>query len=163
MDVRGYIDENAAGFFDALRHWVTIPSISADPAHRADVRRSAEWLTGYLRHSGFPVAEIWETGPDGTGLPAVFAHWPAADPSAPVVLVYGHHDVQPVEPHWRRYPASHSALRRTSARCAGSAEIDGMVTQRPSASKKPAAFSSMYPRTSMVLPRGPGRRAGPQP
>ena len=32
------------------------------------------------------------------GLPAVFAQWPAADPSAPAVLVYGHHDVQPVEP-----------------------------------------------------------------
>jgi len=106
MDVRGYIDEHAAGFFDALRQWVAIPSISADPAHRADVRRSAEWLAGYLRRSGFPVAEIWETGADGTGLPAVFAHWPAADPSAPVVLVYGHHDVQPVEPleEWHSPP-----------------------------------------------------------
>jgi acetylornithine deacetylase/succinyl-diaminopimelate desuccinylase-like protein len=106
MDARGYIDENAAGFFDALRQWVAIPSISADPAHRADVRRSAEWLAGCLRRSGFPVAEIWETGADGTGLPAVFAHWPAADPSAPVVLVYGHHDVQPAEPleEWHSAP-----------------------------------------------------------
>ena len=32
------------------------------------------------------------------GLPAVFAQWSAADPSAPAVLVYGHHDVQPAEP-----------------------------------------------------------------
>jgi acetylornithine deacetylase/succinyl-diaminopimelate desuccinylase-like protein len=31
-------------------------------------------------------------------MPAVFAQWPAVDPDAPVVLVYGHHDVQPVEP-----------------------------------------------------------------
>jgi acetylornithine deacetylase/succinyl-diaminopimelate desuccinylase-like protein len=98
MDVRGYIEENAAGFFDALMRWLAIPSISADPGHRGDVRRSAEWLAGHLRQSGFPVVEIWETGPDGRGLPAVFAHWPAADPSAPVVVVYGHHDVQPVEP-----------------------------------------------------------------
>jgi acetylornithine deacetylase/succinyl-diaminopimelate desuccinylase-like protein len=98
MDVRGYVNENAAGFFDALMQGLAIPSISADPGHSVDVRRSAEWLAGYLRQSGFPVAEVWETGPDGTGLPAVFAHWPAADPSAPVVLVYGHHDVQPVEP-----------------------------------------------------------------
>jgi acetylornithine deacetylase/succinyl-diaminopimelate desuccinylase-like protein len=106
MDVRGYIDENAAGFFDALRQWVAIPSISADPAHRADVRRSADWLAACLRQSGFPVAEIWEAGADGTGLPAVFAHWPAADPSAPVVLVYGHHDVQPAEPleEWHSPP-----------------------------------------------------------
>jgi acetylornithine deacetylase/succinyl-diaminopimelate desuccinylase-like protein len=62
MDVRGSIDENAVGFFDALRKWVAIPSISADPADRADVRRSAEWLAACLRRSGFPVAEIWETG-----------------------------------------------------------------------------------------------------
>jgi acetylornithine deacetylase/succinyl-diaminopimelate desuccinylase-like protein len=98
MDVRGYINENAAGFLDALTQWLAIPSISADPGHSGDVRRSAEWLAGHLRQGGFPVAEVWETGPDGSGLPAVFAHWPAADPSAPAVLVYGHHDVQPVEP-----------------------------------------------------------------
>ena len=99
MDVRQYIDDHAAEFFGALKQWLTIPSISADPARHGDVRRSAEWLAGHLRDSGFPVAEVWETGEDGNaGLPAVFANWPAADPAAPVVLVYGHHDVQPVEP-----------------------------------------------------------------
>ena len=103
MDVRCYIDENAAAFFAALQDWLRIPSISADPAHHGDVRRSAQWLADQLRATGFPVAEVWETGEpgaDGTGsgLPAVFAQWPAADPAAPAVLVYGHHDVQPVEP-----------------------------------------------------------------
>jgi acetylornithine deacetylase/succinyl-diaminopimelate desuccinylase-like protein len=98
MDVRGYINENAAGFFDALVQWLAIPSVSADPEHSGDVRRSAQWLAEHLRRAGFPVAEVWETGADDSGLPAVFAHWPAADPSAPTVLVYGHHDVQPVEP-----------------------------------------------------------------
>jgi acetylornithine deacetylase/succinyl-diaminopimelate desuccinylase-like protein len=99
MDVRGYIDQHAPEFFGALRQWLTIPSISADPGRHADVRRSADWLARYLRDTGFPVAEVWETGSgDAPGLPAVFAHWPAADPAAPVVLVYGHHDVQPVEP-----------------------------------------------------------------
>jgi len=38
MDVRGYIGENAASFFGALREWLAIPSISADPAHHAGVR-----------------------------------------------------------------------------------------------------------------------------
>jgi acetylornithine deacetylase/succinyl-diaminopimelate desuccinylase-like protein len=106
MDVRGYIGENAASFFGALREWLAIPSISADPAHHADVSRSADWLAGQLRQSGFPVAEVWPAGADGAGLPAVFAHWPAADPAAPVVLVYGHHDVQPVEPlaEWQSPP-----------------------------------------------------------
>ena len=97
MDVRGYVESNASWFFDALKQWLAIPSISADPAHHPDVRRSAEWLVAHLQDTGFPVAEIWET-PADQGLPAVFAEWPAADPGAPTVLVYGHHDVQPVEP-----------------------------------------------------------------
>jgi acetylornithine deacetylase/succinyl-diaminopimelate desuccinylase-like protein len=98
MDVRGYINENATGFFDALVQWLAIPSVSADPERSGDVRRSALWLAEHLRRAGFPVAEVWETGTDDSGLPAVFAQWPAADSSAPTVLVYGHHDVQPVEP-----------------------------------------------------------------
>jgi acetylornithine deacetylase/succinyl-diaminopimelate desuccinylase-like protein len=98
-DVRSYIDAHAAKFFAALKQWLTIPSISADPDRAADVRRSAQWLADHLREAGFPTAEVWETGTaDDAGLPAVFAHWPAADPAAPAVLIYGHHDVQPVEP-----------------------------------------------------------------
>ena len=110
MDVRGYIEANSGEFFGALKQWLTIPSISADPARRDDVRRSAEWLAARLRTTGFPVAEVWETrntGPDDDpGLPAVFAEWRSADPAAPTVLVYGHHDVQPVEPleEWHSPP-----------------------------------------------------------
>jgi acetylornithine deacetylase/succinyl-diaminopimelate desuccinylase-like protein len=96
MDVRGYVGSHAREFIDDLKQWLAIPSISADPMHHSDVRRSAEWLAGHLRSIGFPVAEVWESSPDG--LPAVFAEWPAADPAAPKVLVYGHHDVQPAEP-----------------------------------------------------------------
>ncbi len=91
MDVRDFIAANAADFSQALRDWLSIPSVSADPARHGDVRRSAQWLVDYLKAAGFPVAEIWEPG----GLPAVYAHWPAADPGAQRVLVYGHHDVQP--------------------------------------------------------------------
>ena len=105
MDVRGYVESNAREFIDDLKQWLTIPSISADPDRHGDVRRSAEWLAGHLRGAGFPVAEVLETG----GLPAVFAEWPAADldpKTAPAVLVYGHHDVQPVEPleEWHSPP-----------------------------------------------------------
>ena len=108
MDARTYVEANATGFFTDLKAWLAIPSISADPARRDDVRKSAEWLAARLRDTGFPVTEIWETGDaaPGSGQPAVFAEWPAEDPSAPVVLVYGHHDVQPVEPldEWRNPP-----------------------------------------------------------
>jgi acetylornithine deacetylase/succinyl-diaminopimelate desuccinylase-like protein len=77
-----------------LDAWLRIPSISADPAHAADVAHSAAWLAEALRRTGFPTVEIWPT----SGAPAVFAEWPSADGDAPVALVYGHHDVQPVDP-----------------------------------------------------------------
>ncbi len=102
MNVREHIEAAAGGFVADLMAWLSIPSISGDPDRHGDVRRSAEWLAGHLRATGFPVVEIWETG----GLPAVYAEWPAGDPSAPRVLVYGHHDVQPVEPleEWETAP-----------------------------------------------------------
>jgi acetylornithine deacetylase/succinyl-diaminopimelate desuccinylase-like protein len=93
MNVPEFVANNAAEFAASLKEWLAIPSVSADPARHGDVRRSAEWLAGYLKQAGFPVAEVWET----KGLPAVYAHWPAADDKAPRVLVYGHHDVQPAE------------------------------------------------------------------
>jgi len=96
MDVPAYVQSHAHEFIDDLKQWLAIPSVSADPRHHGDVRRSAEWLAAHLRAIGFPVAEVWDPSPDG--LPAVFAEWPAADPRSPKVLVYGHHDVQPAEP-----------------------------------------------------------------
>ena len=96
MDVRGYVESHAREFIDDLKQWLAIPSISADPWHRSDVRRSAEWLAAHLRFPRLPGRRGLGTAPDG--LPAVFAEWPAADPRSPRVLVYGHHDVQPVEP-----------------------------------------------------------------
>ena len=99
MDVRTYIEENSATFFSELKEWLRIPSISADPSRHGDVRASAQWLAAHLRGIGFPEVEIWDAGDDAApGLPSVYACWPAADPAAPTVCVYGHHDVQPVEP-----------------------------------------------------------------
>jgi acetylornithine deacetylase/succinyl-diaminopimelate desuccinylase-like protein len=77
-----------------LDAWLRIPSISADPAHAPDVADSAAWLAEALRRTGFPTVEIWPT----PGAPTVFAEWPSSDAGAPVALVYGHHDVQPVDP-----------------------------------------------------------------
>lgn len=94
VEVREYIEARAGEFFEDLKEWLTIPSVSGDPKHHVDVMRSAQWLAGYLRDTGFPTVEVWET----PGLPAVFAEWPGEDPAAPTVLVYGHHDVQPGEP-----------------------------------------------------------------
>ncbi len=79
---------------ETLFEWLRIPSISADPGHAADVRRSAEFCAGLMRAAGLDNVTLLET----PGLPAVYGDWCHAGPDAPTVLVYGHHDVQPVDP-----------------------------------------------------------------
>ncbi|WP_406136756.1 dipeptidase [Streptomyces sp. NBC_01089] len=100
--VRTYLDQHREHFLEDLADWLRIPSVSAQPEHAADVRRSADWLAARLRETGFPVTEILDT----PGAPAVFAEWPSDDPQAPTVLVYGHHDVQPAaaEDGWHTDP-----------------------------------------------------------
>ncbi len=91
--VLGYIDQHREDFVAQLTEWVRIPAISSDPAHKADMARNAEFLARDLRALGADRVEIWPTA----GHPAVFASFMHA-PNAPTLLVYGHHDVQPVEP-----------------------------------------------------------------
>jgi acetylornithine deacetylase/succinyl-diaminopimelate desuccinylase-like protein len=94
-DVRSYVTDHRAELLADLDEWLRIKGISAQPEHHDDVARSAEWLAAAFARTGFPTAEVW---PIEGGLPAVFAEWPSGDPDAPTVLVYGHHDVQPVDP-----------------------------------------------------------------
>jgi acetylornithine deacetylase/succinyl-diaminopimelate desuccinylase-like protein len=77
----------------ALLEWLRIPSISAHPDRAGDVRASAEWCASAMRAAGFEHVQILET----PGAPAIYGDWLHAD-GAPTALVYGHHDVQPVDP-----------------------------------------------------------------
>jgi acetylornithine deacetylase/succinyl-diaminopimelate desuccinylase-like protein len=83
-----------------LRDWLRIPSVSTLPEHSEDVRRAAEYAREKLGTMGFPLAEIRETA----GHPIVYAEWLKAN--GPTLLVYGHFDVQPVDPleEWARAP-----------------------------------------------------------
>ncbi len=80
-------------FLRELKEFLSIPSISALPAHAADCRSAAEWLAAHLRTLGCPVVEIIE----GPGHPVVWAESPKA-PGRPTLLIYGHYDVQPPDP-----------------------------------------------------------------
>ena len=77
-----------------LLELIRIPSVSADPHYRADVRRAADYLAEQFRAAGpFDV-----TVHDTPGNPVVTAEWRQAAAKAPTVLVYGHYDVQPPDP-----------------------------------------------------------------
>jgi acetylornithine deacetylase/succinyl-diaminopimelate desuccinylase-like protein len=88
-----FIDDQRARFVDELATWVKIPAISSDPLHKADMRKNAEHLMKELQRLKADRVEMWET----PGHPAVFAEFMNA-PGKPTLLVYGHHDVQPVDP-----------------------------------------------------------------
>ncbi len=92
-DLDEYCTANQPRFVDELIEFLRIPSISAQPEHAADVQRNAHHLAGAASEAGFSVVEVVET----EGHPAVYAER-VVDDSLPTVLVYGHHDVQPVDP-----------------------------------------------------------------
>ncbi len=97
-----YSASEAEAITARLFEWLSIPSISALGDHAADVERSAEWLAAACRAAGFQTVEIWPTA----GHPSVFAEWHGAPEGAPTALIYGHHDVQPVDPldEWTHPP-----------------------------------------------------------
>ncbi len=81
-------------YLDQLIAFLRIPSISTLSEHQADVRRAAEWLAADLTRIGLDHVQLAETA----GNPVVYANWLHAGDNMPTVLVYGHYDVQPVDP-----------------------------------------------------------------
>ncbi len=95
-----FIEANRARYEQELFELLRIPSVSADSAYRADVRRAADWMVARFQRMGLAV-ELIKTG----GNPIVFAQSPPVA-GAPTVLVYGHYDVQPPDPlgEWHSPP-----------------------------------------------------------
>mgnify|MGYP006134735881 FL=1 len=84
--IDAHIENTTAHLFDLLR----IPSVSTDPAYRADCDRAADWLVQDLKSIGFDATKRVTSGH-----PMVVAH---AGDTGPHVMFYGHYDVQPVDP-----------------------------------------------------------------
>ena len=85
--------ENKDRFLTELLELLRIPSISARSEHKDDMTRCADAVKDRLLQAGADKAEIFSTA----GHPIVYAE-KMSDPSKPVVLVYGHYDVQPADP-----------------------------------------------------------------
>ena len=93
MEYQQYLDAHQDRFVEEYLEFLRFPSISALPEHAPDVRRAAEWVANRVALAGLENAEVMETG----GHPVVYGDWLHA-PGQPTVLIYGHLDVQPVDP-----------------------------------------------------------------
>ncbi len=99
--MKQYIQNNQDRFFEELFSLLRIPSVSSKEVHRPDMFRCAERLCELLLEAGADCAQVCPT----EGHPVVFGSR-IVDPSFKTVLVYGHYDVQPVEPLelWKSNP-----------------------------------------------------------
>lgn len=88
-----FLEETREQGLRELEDFLRIPSISSQPERDDDVRRAAAHLTEQYKRIGLEHAEVIET----SGHPVVYADWLNA-PGKPTVLLYGHYDVQPVDP-----------------------------------------------------------------
>lgn len=88
-----YLRQKRESHLAELQEFLRIPSISTLPEHRADMRRCAEWLAQAMEKAGLEHVQVIPT----EGHPVVYGEW-LHTPNAPTALLYGHYDVQPVDP-----------------------------------------------------------------
>jgi acetylornithine deacetylase/succinyl-diaminopimelate desuccinylase-like protein len=88
-----YLETNNDRFVQELVDFLRIPSISSLSENSGDVQRAGEWVADRLRVAGVEHVEILPTA----GHPVVYGDW-LHQPGKPTVLIYGHFDVQPVDP-----------------------------------------------------------------
>lgn len=122
MDI-GFASREQSRLLGELTDFLAIESISALPDHAGECRRAADWLVNDLRRLGCPVVQLIE----GKGHPIVWAEGPQI-PDAPTLLIYGHYDVQPVDPveEWLS-PPFQATVRDGKLYARGTADDKGQV------------------------------------
>jgi acetylornithine deacetylase/succinyl-diaminopimelate desuccinylase-like protein len=113
-----YARQKEEVFLERFQELLRIPSISADPAHKGDVQRAAEWLVGEMHRVGLKDCQALPS----SGHPVAYAEWLEAGDDRPTLLVYAHYDVQPVDPLdlWDSPPLSRRCVTESSTPAAPS-------------------------------------------
>lgn len=93
-EVTKYIDSNIGAFTEELKGFLRIPSISTNPENKGDVQRCAEYVRDRMQELGLDNIGIHSTDLH----PVVYGEWLKAGSDKPTILIYGHYDVQPVDP-----------------------------------------------------------------
>ncbi len=140
-----YLDAHRGRFLDELLEWLRIPSVSADPKHKADVARAAEFVADQLRSAGAEEVTVHPTD----GHPIVTGEC-IVDPGLPTVLVYGHYDVQPPDPLelWDTEPFE-PQIRKTDTHPDGAVYARGACDDKGQAYMHVKAFEAMRATTGL--------------
>lgn len=119
-----YIKDNQQRYLSELIEFVSIPSVSTDPAAKPAMQRAAEWVAAQLHRLGCENIQIFAT----PGHPVVYAENLSAGPGKLTILIYGHYDVQPAEPLelWHS-PAFEPQVRGENLYGRGASDMKGQV------------------------------------
>ncbi len=110
-------------YLTELKQFLAIPSISTLKESSADMERAAQWVASQMAIIGLERVEILPT----THHPVVYGEWLGA-PGQPTVLIYGHYDVQPVDPlnEWTS-PPFEATVRGDNLYARGASDMKGKV------------------------------------
>ncbi|MGG1674174.1 dipeptidase [Neobacillus sp. NRS-1170] len=108
---------------EELKEWLRIPSISSLSEHKEDIQKAASWIANELESIGMEHVEIVQT----KGHPIIYGDWLHQE-NAPTVLVYGHYDVQPVDPvHLWETPPFEPTIRDEKIYARGATDDKGQT------------------------------------
>lgn len=123
-NITDFIKGNSERYLKELKHFLSYPSISTNPENKRDVLECAEYLKQHMESIGMKNAGVYPT----EGHPVVYSEWLEAGKDKPTVLIYGHYDVQPVDPIelWTS-PPFEAEVRGDNLYARGSADDKGQV------------------------------------
>ncbi|WP_372868941.1 dipeptidase [Planomicrobium okeanokoites] len=123
QQIERYFQERRGDHLEELESFLRIPSVSSLSEHKKDMLTAAEWLVKAFEKAGLENVKIDETG----GHPLVYADWLHAE-GKPTVLVYGHYDVQPVDPlHLWESPPFEPQVRDNKLYARGASDDKGQT------------------------------------
>jgi acetylornithine deacetylase/succinyl-diaminopimelate desuccinylase-like protein len=151
-----YITEHEERFLDDLKGWLCIASISTLPEHVGDIQRAADYAADHMKRIGLEHVAVLQT----QGHPLVYGEWLRAR-DKPTLLIYGHYDVQPVDPVelWETPPFEPS-VRHGNIYARGASDDKGQVMQIFHALEALMAVNGTLPINVRVLVEGEEEAGG---
>lgn len=146
-EIDKYIAQHRDTFLNELLDFLRIPSVSAQPKHKEDVLKAAQFVAQKLTEAGATRSEVFETD----GHPIVYGECHVAK-DAPTVLVYGHYDVQPSDPDelWHSPPFD-PVIKDEKIYARGAADDKGQVYMHVKALEAMQATGSLHCNIKFII------------